>query len=604
MTKCFLIVQVALFSFSLLVSPALLSEQSTSRQSKSGSVDRELEQRRATALSLLQSLAVEARSYRDESLRARVQARIADVIWVEDHQTARTLFYSAWTLAETVEEGTTESNPGRRSANRPNPKTNLRREILNLVSRRDKALAEELLRRLTAKDPNNSKPEGTELSIAESAERLRLAGPLVEMNEMQRALQFADPALKRVNERAIRFLVYLRNKDTAAADQRFAFLLSSAASDAGSDANTVSLLTSYAFTPWIYLVVSRTGIPSSNSYLSQSAPQLSPNLRKHFFDVAAGILLRPLTQIDQSSAGRAGTHFITMRLLPLFAQHAREFVPALNAQLASMGPAAVGAHADPMSLNRGMNGGGRPEIEDELNDRLDRARNSEGRDRAYAFAAMDAAERADARAHSFADKIEDPDTRKGVKSFVDHSMTASLIREKKADEALSLIRKSDLPRVLRAYFLTQVAALTLKQDRVRGAELFTEALTETRRLDANSSDRAYCLVALLREYSTFDRTRTWELLSEMIKTANSVADFTGEEGGNTSVTLEGKFSIRMTRQLALPTDLTVVFGRLAEESFYQALDVSKTFSGEAPRALAMIAVARALLDAQPSNSRR
>ena len=50
------------------------------QKSKKDKTDSELEQRRATALSLLQALAVEARSYTDEPLRARVQAQIADVM--------------------------------------------------------------------------------------------------------------------------------------------------------------------------------------------------------------------------------------------------------------------------------------------------------------------------------------------------------------------------------------------------------------------------------------------------------------------------------------------------------------------------------------------
>ena len=91
-----------------------------------------------------------------------------------------------------------------------------------------------------------------------------------------------------------------------------------------------------------------------------------------------------------------------------------------------------------------------------------------------------------------------------------------------------------------------------------------------------------------------DRTRAWELLSEVVKTANSVPDFTGERG-QASLTLAGKFSARLSVQLASTTDLTESFRLLAELNFYQALDVSKTFRDDAPRATAMIAVARTVL---------
>src|SRR5438445_35918 len=49
-------------------------------------------QRRVQAVSLLTSLADEARDFRDETVRARAQARAADALWETDAQLARALF--------------------------------------------------------------------------------------------------------------------------------------------------------------------------------------------------------------------------------------------------------------------------------------------------------------------------------------------------------------------------------------------------------------------------------------------------------------------------------------------------------------------------------
>jgi hypothetical protein len=57
-------------------------------------------QRRAFAISLVTSLANEARSYRDLALRPRVLARAADMLWDVDNLTARVLFSHAWEAAE------------------------------------------------------------------------------------------------------------------------------------------------------------------------------------------------------------------------------------------------------------------------------------------------------------------------------------------------------------------------------------------------------------------------------------------------------------------------------------------------------------------------
>ena len=586
-----------LLILTVFVNAQTIPANQKTQKNESGS---ELQQRRATALSILQSLAIEARSYSDEPLRARVQAHVADLLWSHDKEAARSLFRRAWEIAEALDQaGATSNLPGRRptSGGRSPARTNLRRAILQLASRRDYALGEEFLAKLTSRDEAASK--SNVLSSAETAERLRLAMELVDNQNIERALQFADPAVTRINIQTIEFLVALREKDALAADRRFASLLKTAFADPASDANTVSLLTSYTFTPSIYLVVTRSGIPSSTGYAPRPVPTLNQQLRRAYFDTAAAILIRPLTQIDQSSAGRAGTHFMVMRLLPLFQQHSPDFIGPLNAQLAALGPEAAQttANTGEVALKRGM-GDDTTSKNAELNERLDRAKNSDERDRAYAFAAIGAAEQMDPGARDLVDKIEDAETRKGVRTWVDYMMIRSTINQKRPDEALLLIRKTQLPWVLRTHFLTKVAGLKVKPDPAEARELLEEALADARRLDPDTSDRAFSLIALLRQFSLLDRTRTWELLSETIKTINSVPDFTAERG-HASLRLEGKFSISFGVELATSEDLTEVFRQLAEQSFYQALDVSKSFRADAPRALATIAVVRTVLVEQP-----
>jgi hypothetical protein len=102
-------------------------------------------------------------------------------------------------------------------------------------------------------------------------------------------------------------------------------------------------------------------------------------------------------------------------------------------------------------------------------------------------------------------------------------------------------------------------------------------------------------VALLAQFAKIDRVRAWELVGETVKAANAGPNFTGENG-HTSVKLEGKFSIEMGTELASATDLPESFAALAETDFYQAIDAAKSFSGEAPRGLVTLAIARSILD--------
>src|SRR5829696_1248507 len=68
------------------------------RQPK-GEADPLAAQHRAQAVALLTSLAEEAAGFRDETLRARAQARAADALWETDGEKARTMFRRAWEAA-------------------------------------------------------------------------------------------------------------------------------------------------------------------------------------------------------------------------------------------------------------------------------------------------------------------------------------------------------------------------------------------------------------------------------------------------------------------------------------------------------------------------
>src|SRR5262252_915066 len=66
------------------------------KTAKDAEAKRILDERRLNAQSLLISLAVDARKFSDQTLRARTQARIADALWDLDRDRARTMFRAAW----------------------------------------------------------------------------------------------------------------------------------------------------------------------------------------------------------------------------------------------------------------------------------------------------------------------------------------------------------------------------------------------------------------------------------------------------------------------------------------------------------------------------
>src|ERR1051325_7284450 len=121
----------------------------TNKAAKDAESERILKERRENAQSLLLNLASDAGRFNDLTLRARTQARIADVLWSADPERARALFRKAWDSAEMVDKDSQRklqedmqkqrSNPnGNGIALTPPP--NVRGEVLRLAAKRDRAL--------------------------------------------------------------------------------------------------------------------------------------------------------------------------------------------------------------------------------------------------------------------------------------------------------------------------------------------------------------------------------------------------------------------------------------------------------------------------------
>src|SRR5438105_2173979 len=115
------------------------------------------ETRRTNAIALISSLADEARGFKDETLRARVQARAADALWDIDKDKARTLFRRAWDAAEAADREADRKDEAERqrqqqasggSAFAWNTRPRLRPEVLRLAAKRERALGEEFLSKL------------------------------------------------------------------------------------------------------------------------------------------------------------------------------------------------------------------------------------------------------------------------------------------------------------------------------------------------------------------------------------------------------------------------------------------------------------------------
>src|SRR5256885_12586616 len=129
--------------------PALAKTTAT----KSVERDPAAKERRARARALLVSLSTDARTFRDQTLRARSLARIADALWQVDAEQSRLLFRKAWEAAEVGDQESDKKLQEEISQQKSRTgggfavslPPNLRREVLRLAARRDRVLGEEFL---------------------------------------------------------------------------------------------------------------------------------------------------------------------------------------------------------------------------------------------------------------------------------------------------------------------------------------------------------------------------------------------------------------------------------------------------------------------------
>lgn len=591
------------------------SGAANSKSEKDPEAERILRERRANAQSMLMTLASDAGRFNDQTLRARTQARIADVLWSADPDRARALFRKAWESAEIVDqEGQRKlqeeiaqqaaKNGGNVSVTGP---PNIRGEVLRLAARRDRALGEEFLAKLktekqqeateaadrTRSDPFNA-PEA-------ATQRLSLARQLLN-TDVERALQFADPVLTNITREAVDFLSFLREKDAPAADRRYAGLLARAAGDLQSDANTVSILSSYIFTPHIFVTFSGAGHSSTQSSGNSTPPDVPAELRAAFLRAAGDILLRPLAPPgqDQTSAGVQGKYLMLKRLGPLFDQYApRELAEAIRAQteaLAQAVPEDARRRDDDDTVREGI----RPpqsseDREKTLRDRLDRAKTSEERDGLYLQLARLYVENGDVKARDFVAKLEDTDLRNKARGFVDATLVMRAVGKKDADMVLELVRTGELTHPQKSWGLTQAARLLSKTDRDKSMAVIEDATAEARRIEELDPDRPRALMNIANALLALDRAKAWDMVYEAIKAANSAEGYTGEDGV-IRLALQTRQMSTIRSSSVAEFNVSGIFADLANEDYNRTVELARGFQREAPRASATIAIARSVLE--------
>jgi hypothetical protein len=572
----------------------------------------EAAQRRTIAISLLTSLADEAKNFKDQTRRARVQARAADALWDSEPERARELFRRAWDAASIADEEAAKARAESRKTSPDGPiirtTLELRSEVLRLAAKRDKKLGDEFLKVLdeaAAKERDEAVADARRKggNRIGASRRLELARRLVQDGEIERAMEFAAPALTEVSLDSIFFLSALREKNAQMADGAFNNLLALVSRAPAADANTVSGLSSYVLTPFVYVTFDPDGGANQNRGRGPTPPpdNIAPALRSTFLRVAAQILMQPspAPEQDQTTSGRLGKYLVIKRLLPVYEQYEAELAAGLRTQMTAL--ASYVPNQFQQGPNRALTVGLASEGEDEgdpyerMQERLDHTSRTDIRDAIYTDYAVALTGKGDPRAKDLIDKIENAELRKKVKAYTDFQLTEAAVQKKDATEIARLARSADLNSIQRVWAFTSAARIVMNAERSRASDLLEEALNESRRISGSDPDRPRALTPVALGLAEIDPVRSWEVVGEIVKSANSADGFTGEDS-SISTRLQTQEMMVMSNANAPDFDLLTVFRLLSKADLLRAIQTAKGFTGETPRAVATLAIARSVLE--------
>jgi hypothetical protein len=217
--------------------------------------------------------------------------------------------------------------------------------------------------------------------------------------------------------------------------------------------------------------------------------------------------------------------------------------------------------------------------------------------------AFAASGRGDLRAREFVSKVEDSELRNRASAYIDASIAIGSINRKDTDKALEMVRIGELTHVQKSWVYGQSARLLAKTDKDKAMELIETAADEARRIDGSDPNRPRALLGVATVLLTLDASRSWDATFEAVKAANSAEGFTGEDG-ELNLQIQTKGGSGAYSNSVADFDVDGVFRALASQDYDRSVELARGFQGEGPRAVATIAIARAILEQKTKGETR
>ncbi|HEY0726723.1 MAG TPA: hypothetical protein VGD38_01560, partial [Pyrinomonadaceae bacterium] len=166
-----------------------------------------------------------------------------------------------------------------------------------------------------------------------------------------------------------------------------------------------------------------------------------------------------------------------------------------------------------------------------------------------------------------------------------------------------LVQKGELTHLQKVWVLARTAKNLAATDKEKAAELVEMASNEARRIDVSDPSRPQALIAVANALKDIDVVRVWDATFDAVKAANSAEGFTGEDGVMV-LKFQSKGSSSINTSSVPEFDLEGIFRDLAKFDYERAVELARGFQAEGPRAIATIAIARAVLEPKKKDTAR
>ena len=429
---------------SVLLIPAV-SQQRDQKPPKSSKTtpaqNREAEELRLSAVSILHSLAQSVNEIDNVSDRVRIMAEIGDAFWSVDQETARAMLVRTFKEIDKLSVGTE-----RDSERIATQKRALRRLVLSRIAKHEPPLANQLIHDLPDEIPTADEKAMQRQGITTpNADALLAIADNLVATDPKRAATIAAYSLQDGLSQGLRsFLIRLRAKDIAAADGLAAAAVSEAAAQHPGRLFDVMVLWDYAYQPKDFyfdgIVLDREDATRQNTALA---------LKRQVLAFAVNAIVENLQQLParddstpknyQAQAQLAQLHSVIQQLLPSMQADWPRGAADLQQALVRVEQELRAGGQSPPSRPPVDDGKSETSAIDNLLKKAAEASQGDARDSLYLGASFRLLQlRQYERGKEIAAKIDDPERRAMIVEPLDFRLVGELIEKKRLPEALSV----------------------------------------------------------------------------------------------------------------------------------------------------------------------